>query len=131
MHFSQRESSQGQHLPTSQMPHPPPAREFCQADLLWLCSALPCSPHKRQNAFEHSEVLFVCLYLVSADHGTSLSLALEELLISTAFYWLAQNKFCFLAVILSGIDGGSGIQTSAQPTPQCLPHISGFACYPR
>lgn len=73
----------------------------------------------------------MCLYLVSEDHGASLSLTLEELLISTALYWLAQNKLCFLSVIFSGIDGGSGIWTSARPTPQCLPCIPGFACHHR
>lgn len=43
-------------------------------------------PHRRQNAFEHSEVFCVCLYLISVNHGASLSLTLEELLIRTALY---------------------------------------------
>lgn len=63
----------------------------------------------------------MCLYLVRVDHGTSLSLSLEELLISTALHWLAQNKLCFLAVIFSGTEVVQVFR------PQLIQHLN--ACF--
>ena len=78
-------------------------------------------PHRRQNALEHSEVFCVCLYLISVNHGTSLSLTLEELLIRTALYWLARNQWCFLAAIFSDLVVVQAFRPQLSPHPNaCL-----------
>lgn len=63
----------------------------------------------------------MCLFLVSVNHSTSLSLTLEELLIPTALYWLAQNKLCFLAVIFSDLVVVQAFRPQLSPHPNaCL-----------